>query len=162
MAIRTSWTPTSRTTAREAKKMREGSTEVEAAVPTAPFRCRNARAPNICSDDGPRAIIRGAFTTGYLEQHRLIGSKLHKIQMFSKSTGQKSSLIRTARVLLSGRTQRPRRQLTRGRRRNLVKMVYSGSIAAGDLGLLLFTAVRQNLLDDLPAPGEGGLDMGII
>jgi hypothetical protein len=62
----------------------------------------------------------------------------------------------------------PRRQLTRGRRSYpgellyLVKMVYPGSITVGDLGLLLFTAVRQNLLDDLPAPGEGGLDMGII
>ena len=46
--------------------------------------------------------------------------------------------------------------------RNLVEMVYPGSIASGDLGLLLFSAVLQNLLNDLPAPGEGGLDMGII
>ena len=46
--------------------------------------------------------------------------------------------------------------------RNLVEMVYPGSIAAGDLDLLLFGAVRQNLLNDLPASGEGGLDMGII
>src|SRR5580704_11303394 len=41
-------------------------------------------------------------------------------------------------------------------------MVDPGSIAAGDLGLLLFGAVAQNLLDDLPAPREGGLDMGVI
>ena len=46
--------------------------------------------------------------------------------------------------------------------RNLVEMVYPGSIASGDLGLLLFSTVLQNLLDDLPAPGEGGLDMGVI
>jgi hypothetical protein len=56
----------------------------------------------------------------------------------------------------------PRRQLMRGRRRNLVEMVDPGSIASGDLGLLRFSAVLQNLLDNLPAPGEGGLDMGII
>src|SRR5712672_1068576 len=41
-------------------------------------------------------------------------------------------------------------------------MVYPGSIASGDFGLLLFSTVLQNLLNDLPAPGEGGLDMGII
>jgi hypothetical protein len=41
-------------------------------------------------------------------------------------------------------------------------MVYPGSIASGDLGLLLFSAVLQNLLNNLPAPGEGGLDVGII
>ena len=41
-------------------------------------------------------------------------------------------------------------------------MVYPGGVASGDLGLLLFSAVPQNLLDDLPAPGEGGLDMGVI
>src|SRR3954469_2206206 len=41
-------------------------------------------------------------------------------------------------------------------------MVYPGSIAAGDLGLLLFGAVPQNLLNDLPTPGESGLDMGVI
>jgi hypothetical protein len=46
--------------------------------------------------------------------------------------------------------------------RNLGEVVYPGSIASGDLGLLLFSAVHQNLLNDLPAPGEGGLDMGII
>ena len=46
--------------------------------------------------------------------------------------------------------------------RNLVEMVDPGSIASGDLGLLLFSAVLQNLLNDLPASGEGGLDMGII
>ena len=44
----------------------------------------------------------------------------------------------------------------------LVEPVYPGGIASGDLGLLLFSAVLQNLLNDLPAPGEGGLDMGII
>src|SRR5215468_2689109 len=41
-------------------------------------------------------------------------------------------------------------------------MVDPGSIASGDLNLLLFSAVLQNFLDDLPAPGEGGFDMGII
>jgi len=41
-------------------------------------------------------------------------------------------------------------------------MVYPGSVAASDLGLLLFGAVPQNLLNDLPAPGESGLDMGVI
>ena len=46
--------------------------------------------------------------------------------------------------------------------RNLVEMVYPGSIASGDLGLLLFSTVLQNLLNDLPAPGEGGFDMGVI
>ena len=65
-------------------------------------------------------------------------------------------------VLRPGRTQRPRRQLTTGRRRNLVEMVDPGSIAAGDLGLLLFSAARQDLLNDLVAPGEGGLDMGVV
>jgi len=80
---------------RNAKNCR-GSPEVEAAVPAAPFQCRDARALNICSDDGPRAIIEGDFTTGYLEQDRPIGSKLNKIEMLSKSTEQKSSLIRTA------------------------------------------------------------------
>ena len=45
---------------------------------------------------------------------------------------------------------------------SLVETVYPRSIAAGDLGLLLFSTVLQNLLDDLPAPGEGGFDMGII
>jgi len=65
-------------------------------------------------------------------------------------------------VLRPGRTQRPQRQLTRGRCRKLVEMVYSGSIASGDLGLLLFSTVLQNFLNDLPAPGEGGFDMGII
>jgi hypothetical protein len=44
----------------------------------------------------------------------------------------------------------------------LVEMVDPGGIAAGDLSLLRFRAVLQNLLNDLPAPGEGGLDMGII
>ena len=34
-------------------------------------------------------------------------------------------------------------------------MVDPGSIAAGDLGLLLFGAIAQNLLNDLPAPREG-------
>src|SRR3954467_1337366 len=41
-------------------------------------------------------------------------------------------------------------------------MVYPGSVAASDLGLLLFSAVPQNLFNDLPAPGESGLDMGVI
>ena len=41
-------------------------------------------------------------------------------------------------------------------------MVYPGCIASGDLGLLLFSAARQDLLNDLVAPGEGGFDMGII
>src|SRR3954453_298894 len=41
-------------------------------------------------------------------------------------------------------------------------MVYPGSVAAGDFGLLLFSAVPQNLLNDLPAPGESGLDMGVV
>src|SRR5215469_10832037 len=48
------------------------------------------------------------------------------------------------------------------RRRNLVQMVDPGSIPSGDLGLLLFRAVLQNLLNNLPAPGEGGFDVGII
>src|SRR5262249_7792997 len=43
--------------------------------------------------------------------------------------------------------------------RNLVEMVDPGGIASGDLGLLLFSAVLQNLLNDLVAPGEGGFDM---
>src|SRR6516164_1633298 len=41
-------------------------------------------------------------------------------------------------------------------------MVDPGCVASGDLGFFLFSAVLQNLLDDLPAPGEGGLDMRII
>src|SRR5271155_6102329 len=41
-------------------------------------------------------------------------------------------------------------------------MVYPGSIAASDLGLLLVGAVDQDLLNDLPGSREGGLDMGII
>src|SRR6202035_2325606 len=41
-------------------------------------------------------------------------------------------------------------------------MVYPDSIASGDLGLLVFSAVYQNLLNDLLGPREGGLDMGII
>src|SRR5229473_8303727 len=45
-------------------------------------------------------------------------------------------------------------------RRNLVEIVYPGGVASGDLGLLLFSAVSQNLLDDLMAPGESGFDMG--
>src|SRR5262249_30902957 len=53
-------------------------------------------------------------------------------------------------------------QLTRGTGRKLIQMVYSGGIASGDLGLLLFSAARQDLLNDLVAPGEGGLDMGIV
>jgi hypothetical protein len=53
-------------------------------------------------------------------------------------------------------------RLTEEDRRNLVEMVNPGGIASGDLGLFLFRAVLQNLLNNLPAPGEGGLDMGII
>src|SRR5690349_1507554 len=49
-----------------------------------------------------------------------------------------------------------------GERRNLVEVVYPGGIASGDLGLLLFGAARQNLLNDLVTPGEGGLDMRVI
>src|SRR6516165_9506244 len=41
-------------------------------------------------------------------------------------------------------------------------MVDPGGIASGDLGLLLFSAARQDLVNDLVAPGEGGLDMGIV
>src|ERR1700728_3448494 len=41
-------------------------------------------------------------------------------------------------------------------------MVYPGSIASRDLGLLLFGAVYQNLLNDLPSPRKSGLDMRII
>src|SRR5437667_2387628 len=41
-------------------------------------------------------------------------------------------------------------------------MVNPGGVASGDLGLLLFSAVDQNILNNLPAPGEGGLDMGVI
>src|SRR5215471_5306754 len=44
----------------------------------------------------------------------------------------------------------------------LVEVVYPGSVASGDLGLLLLSAARQDLLNDLVAPGEGGLDMGIV
>ena len=52
-----------------------------------------------------------------------------------------------------------------GRRGNgilLVEMVYPGGIASGDLGLLLFGAAPQDFLNNLVAPGEGGLDMGVI
>src|SRR6202035_2606762 len=62
-------------------------------------------------------------------------------------------------VLRPGRTQRQQSQVIRGALRNLIKMVYPGGIASGDLLLLLFSAARQNLLNDLPAPGEGGFDM---
>src|SRR5436309_4543703 len=41
-------------------------------------------------------------------------------------------------------------------------MVYPGGIPAGDLGLLLLRALRQNLLKDLLRPEEGGFDMRII
>src|SRR5439155_253593 len=49
-----------------------------------------------------------------------------------------------------------------GSAENLVEMVNPGGVASGDLGLLLFSAVDQNILNNLPAPGEGGLDMGVI
>src|SRR5579862_8405184 len=45
---------------------------------------------------------------------------------------------------------------------HLVEIVDPGSVAAGDLGLLFFGAVAQNLFDDLPASGEGGFDVGVI
>jgi hypothetical protein len=41
-------------------------------------------------------------------------------------------------------------------------MVYPGGIPAGDLGLLLLSAIRQNLPKDLLGPWEGGFYMGII
>src|SRR5271155_303269 len=41
-------------------------------------------------------------------------------------------------------------------------MVYPDSIASGDLGLLRFGAVSQDLFNDLPSPRESGLDMRII
>ena len=72
----------------------------------------------------------------------------------AKSTGQKSSLIRTSPVLLLRRTQRPQRQPRR--HRNLVEMVYPGSIASGYLGVLFFSAVLQHLLNNMPAPGKAG------
>jgi hypothetical protein len=65
-------------------------------------------------------------------------------------------------VLLPGKTQRQQSQVIRVAPRNLIKMVYPDGIAAGDLGLLLLSAVRQNLLNDLPGPRERGLDMRII
>ena len=80
----------------------------------------------------------------------------------SPKAQSRSRRLFVPRWVLPGRTQRLRRQLTRGRRRNLIEIVYPGSIASGDLGLLLFSAVLQNLLNDLPAPGESGFDMGII
>ena len=70
-----------------------GSTEVEAAVPAAPFNAEMLGRPNICSDDGPWAIIGGDFTTGYLEQDRLIGSKLHKIHSSPKAQGRSRRLF---------------------------------------------------------------------
>ena len=39
--------------------------------------------------------------------------------------------------------------------RRLVEVVYPGGILAGDFTLLFLGAVRQNLIYDLPAPGEG-------
>ena len=42
------------------------------------------------------------------------------------------------------------------RRRNLVEMVYPGSIASGYLGVLFFSAVLQHLLNNMPAPGKAG------
>ena len=65
-------------------------------------------------------------------------------------------------VLLPERTQRQQRQVTEEDPRNLVEMVDPGGIASGDLGLLFFSAVLQDLVNDLPGPGERGLDMGVI
>ena len=45
---------------------------------------------------------------------------------------------------------------------HLVEFVDPGRVASGDLGLLFFSAVHQDLLNDLVAPGEGGFDMGIV
>ena len=80
-------------------------------------------------------------------------------QILAEAGSDMVSLYR--RVLLPRRTQPPH-QPTRGRRRYLVQMVYPGGIAAGDLSLFLFSAARQDLVNDLVAPGEGGLDMGIV
>ena len=44
----------------------------------------------------------------------------------------------------------------------LIQVVYPGGVASGDLRFFLLGAVRQNLLDDLQAPGAGGLLMRII
>ena len=65
-------------------------------------------------------------------------------------------------VLLPERTQRQQGQVTEEDPGNLVEMVYPGSIASGNLGLLLFSAARQDLVNDLVAPGERGFDVGII
>ena len=65
-------------------------------------------------------------------------------------------------VLRPGRTQWWQCQAVRGNRLNLVEVVNPDSIASGDLGLLLFSAVLQNLVNDLPAPGERGFNMRII
>src|SRR6516162_2735026 len=73
-------------------------------------------------------------------------------------------------TVTSRETGRPRPKVTSpaqapafaGEPRDLVEVVYPGGIASGDLGLLLFGAARQNLLNDLVTPGEGGLDMWVI
>ena len=44
----------------------------------------------------------------------------------------------------------------------LFDMVDPGGIASGDLGLLLLGAVGQDLAEDLPAAGEGGLLVGVV
>ena len=46
--------------------------------------------------------------------------------------------------------------------RTSVQTVYPGAVAAYDLGLLLLSAIRQYLIDDLTAPGEGGLLVRVI
>jgi hypothetical protein len=41
-------------------------------------------------------------------------------------------------------------------------MIYPSGIPADDLGLLLLSTIHQDLLNDLPTPGEGRLKMRII
>src|ERR1700740_1495153 len=49
-----------------------------------------------------------------------------------------------------------------GELRTLVEVVYPGGIASGDLGLLLFGAARQHLLNDLVTPVAGGINYWCI
>ena len=44
----------------------------------------------------------------------------------------------------------------------LGEMIYPSGIPADDLGLLLLRTIHQDLLNDLPTPGEGRLKMRII
>ena len=44
----------------------------------------------------------------------------------------------------------------------LVQAVYPSRVPAGDLGLLCCGTVRQDLLQDLLTPWEGGLHMGVV